>query len=138
MSVRIGNKLSSPFPYKRGVRQGCPMSPMLFNFFINSILDSIEPVEIPCLSEGIKGLLFADDLVLLCHSFADLDIKLRAIGEWCNSNGMETNASKCAVMWSKPTVNMNLPPPVYFGEDLIPQVDKYVYHGIEFNDALNL
>ena len=34
--------LSNEFPIKRGVRQDCPLSPILFNLFINDILNNCE------------------------------------------------------------------------------------------------
>ncbi|KAH9267649.1 hypothetical protein BASA83_009866 [Batrachochytrium salamandrivorans] len=35
--ARAGSLLSDPFPVQRGVRQGCPLSGLLFNLFINDI-----------------------------------------------------------------------------------------------------
>ena len=31
--------LSDPFPLQRGVKQGCPMSPIIFNLFLEPLLE---------------------------------------------------------------------------------------------------
>ncbi|PVU93556.1 hypothetical protein BB561_003190 [Smittium simulii] len=41
MSVRVGRTLSNTVDYNYGVRQGCPASPILFDFYINDLLDNI-------------------------------------------------------------------------------------------------
>ena len=76
--VRVGEKLTSPIPVLRGVRQGCLGSPCLFNVYINDILasDGACGVEVPGLLERIEGLLFTDDLVLLTDSPGELQASL--------------------------------------------------------------
>ena len=48
-TVQIGAKLTDFFPVKVGVRQGCIMSPTLFNIFLDYIM-----MEIKCLDKQIR------------------------------------------------------------------------------------
>ena len=67
-STRVGTALSEPFPLRRGLRQGCPMSPILFDIFINDILEEQEDlgVEIPGISgHKLPDLRFANNIVVL-------------------------------------------------------------------------
>jgi uncharacterized protein YfeS len=61
-----GEKLK-PFPLKSGVRQGCPVSPLLFNMVLESIARAIRQEEIKGIQIGketVKISLFADDMIL--------------------------------------------------------------------------
>ncbi|OMJ11556.1 LINE-1 reverse transcriptase-like protein [Smittium culicis] len=80
-AVRVGNEVSNPTEYLCGVRQGCPASPILFDFYINDIFKGVRGVRVPGLTSRIPGLLFADDAVLLAESSADLKTALDTITE---------------------------------------------------------
>ncbi|KAH9245741.1 hypothetical protein BASA81_016757 [Batrachochytrium salamandrivorans] len=69
--ARAGSLPSDPFPVQRGVRQGCPLSGLLFNLFINDILDGVAPITVPELSRNtnpIQGLMYADDVAVFADS----------------------------------------------------------------------
>ena len=77
----MGSESSEPFRYLRGVRQGCPTSPLLFNLYINDLMDKIDPIEVEGLRNGLRGLMFADDTVIVAESVSELDNKLRIVKE---------------------------------------------------------
>jgi hypothetical protein len=62
-----GEKLK-PFPLKSGMRQGCPLSPVLFNivleFLARAIRQEEEIKEIQIGKETVKISLFADNMIL--------------------------------------------------------------------------
>jgi hypothetical protein len=62
-----GEKLK-PFTLKSGMRQGCPLSPLLFNIVLEFLARAIRQVEkikgIEIGKETVKICLFADDMIL--------------------------------------------------------------------------
>ena len=59
------------FPQSRRVKQGCSLSPTLFDIYIDKLAKSLEESDIPGLTLSdieVKCLLFADDLILLTPS----------------------------------------------------------------------
>lgn len=88
----------------RGLRQGDPSSPIIFNVFINDIFNRIEQgvaeagVSVEGLQERLLGLLFADDLVIWAETPDTLQLMLDGITEWGNSNHMLFGICKCGVM----------------------------------------
>ena len=67
-SIKIGKMRTEYFTQGRGIRQGCNLSPGLFNIYINELATTLEKSSVPGVSlhnKEVKCLLFADDLVLL-------------------------------------------------------------------------
>jgi hypothetical protein len=67
ISYKVGEKLIT-FPLKSGTRQGCPLSPLLFNIVLELLATAIrqkeEIKEIQTEKEVVKISLFADDMIL--------------------------------------------------------------------------
>ena len=68
-AVRIGGELSEYKLIKRGVRQGCVMSPDLFNIYSVMILRNLENYPgVKITRENINNIRYADDTVLIADS----------------------------------------------------------------------
>ena len=93
-AVKICDTVSDLYPVKSGVPQGSHIGPLLFNIFINDVVDIFPPDS--CL-------LFADDLKLYrriididdCHELQRSIVDLVA---WCNLNKISLNSDKCYII----------------------------------------
>ena len=78
-----------------GVRQGCNLSPILFNLFLNDItklFSDINGFEIG--SKKINYLLYADDLLVLCKCRSDLQFCLSRLHKYTIKWGLKINNKK--------------------------------------------
>ena len=76
-----GEKLKA-FPLKSGTRQGCPLSPLLFNIVLEVLATVIrEEKEIKGIQIGkeVKLSLFADDMILYIENPKDITRKLQKL-----------------------------------------------------------
>jgi len=77
-----GDKLEA-FPLKSGTRQGCPLSPLLFNIVLEVLATAIRAEKqikgIQIGKEEVKLSLFADDMILYIENPKDSTGKLLEI-----------------------------------------------------------
>jgi hypothetical protein len=140
--VKIAGDLSAPFPVLRGVRQGCPLSPLLFGLYIEQfpeLLAAAHPALGPLagLDHGprVPILLYADDAVLLASSQADLQTMLDALGAFCAASGMSVNLRKTRVVVFRSTLPTGRPvlaATLVYGGRAVEEAASYVYLGVEF------
>ena len=93
-----GEKLKA-FPQRSGTRQGCPLSPLLFNIVLEVLATAIrEEKDIKGIQIGreeVKLSLFADDMILYIQNPKDATIKLlELINEFGKVEGYKINAQK--------------------------------------------
>ena len=92
-----GEKLKA-FLLKSGIRQGCPLSPLLFNIVLEVLATAIrEEKEIKGIQIGkeVKLSLFADDMILYIENPKDSTRKLlELINEYSKVSGYKINTQK--------------------------------------------
>ncbi|KAI3372237.1 hypothetical protein L3Q82_022742 [Scortum barcoo] len=92
------------FPVHVGLRQGCPLSPVLFIIFMDRISRRSQgPEGVRFGNHRISSLLFADDVVLLASSSQDLQRHvLERFAAECEAAGMRISTSKSEGHGSRP------------------------------------
>ena len=79
--IKINNIHTEFFNVESGVKQGDPLSPMLFNLFINDLASNInnEHCGVKAGIDNVSILLYADNIVLLSESSAKLQQLLNCL-----------------------------------------------------------
>ena len=99
-NVVVDGFLSPEFTINRGVLQGSKLGPILFNLFINDLLEELNRSNLGAHIGPLHfaALGFADDIVLISDSPRKLQQLLDICSSWALKNQMTFKTSKCKVM----------------------------------------
>ena len=105
-TIRTGHGTTDWFQIGKGVRQGCILSPCLFNFYAeyimrNSGLEEAQ-VGIKIAGRNISNLRYADDTTLMAESEEELKSLLMKVKEESERVGLKLNIQKMKIMASGP------------------------------------
>jgi len=103
----INGKLSQPVPLLKGVRQGDPLSPLLFDIAIDLLFNRLEKelVGITPVKNGqckIKFQVYADDTAIFCNDHNDISTALNILNDFEAATGTRVNKNKCALFATCP------------------------------------
>jgi hypothetical protein len=138
-SVKINNKFTSSFLTSCGVRQGDPLSPTLFNVYINDLLLGLETLNcgIEINSKSICSLAYADDIVLLAQHEKDMEKLLDYTVNWIKTWKLEINVEKSAFIHFRPK-RMNASNCDFkINNNVLQRSNQYTYLGVCLTEHLD-
>lgn len=97
---RIGGEEGEGFWTVRGVRQGCPMSPILFNLVLADLEEELRKVKwrgTRIGEERVYSLLYADDMVLIAEMEEEMKSMLERLEGYIDRKGLEINVEKTKI-----------------------------------------
>jgi hypothetical protein len=138
--VLINNQSSGWFSRTRGVLQGSPLSPYLFNIYIDELVSK--------LNRGSTGILqclfYADDGVLSARDLDNLRSLADVLTDWSTRASISVNVKKCGIIVSRTASFDGVTGSIYVSGRTLPVVEVYSYlgfpvksRGIDFYEYLS-
>ena len=100
--MRVGGDVSDWFHQTVGVRQGCILSPDLFNLFLEHVLgEALVAYQRGALVNGrrVSNLRFADDIDLMGETVSEAQDIVQAVHQSSQRHGLEINRKKQRSCW---------------------------------------
>ena len=138
-AVKVINSRTEFFRCKRGVRQGCSLSPILFKIYLDDLLTEVDRDKTHSVQLGDKQcitcLAYADDILILSKSAIGLQRSLDILDRFCNTWNMKVNIKKikCITFQKKNKVNKN--DIFHIGGYFVSNICEFTYLGLTINAA---
>ena len=94
-NIILNDEKLKAFPVRSGTRQGCPVSPLLFNIVLEVLAIAVREERIQVGKEEVQLLLFADDTILYIETPKDsIKKSVELISEFSSVAGYKINTQK--------------------------------------------
>ena len=132
--IKYSNEYSDFLDSHIGLKQGCPLSSLMFMFFINDITDSIDTSNLDGTftmhDVNMFLLLYADDTAIFAKTKESLQSMLNDLKRYCDQWRLKVNTGKTKVMVFEK--GRHTRPDLYFGNTLLEVVESFKYLGVVF------
>ena len=130
-----------PAAIKRGLRQGCPLSPLLFMIYLSEMEKRLEQCNIGFdltymeggkkVNQILPGLMYADDIVLISESRETIQELITICGREGDALGLHFSRDKSGII----VYNDEKGEPLEIQDTVIEHVEKYKYLGVWLNEG---
>ena len=138
--VNVNGVRTDYFNVTSGLKQGCLLSPLLFNLFTNDLVQELKKSGCGVdagTDEKLCVLCYADDIVCIGEQEEDVQTMLNIIHKWCQTWSMSVNTKKTQIVHfrtaSTPRTNYSFT----LNASPISVVDRYKYLGLVVNEFLD-
>jgi hypothetical protein len=139
-----GSKRTPAIHPQKGVKQGCPLSPLLFSLFISDITTIFNTSEADRVRKGgvkiemsqsehalLTHMLYADDLALFATNVAAMNGMLETLRSYAANKGLTVNAAKTQVVIFNSSSRDR--PNLMYGTQRLEVKEEFRYLGMVFN-----
>ena len=119
---------------KRGLRQGCNLSSILFIIYMSELSARMRSSGVGVRLESgeiVNILLFADDIILISNSPETLELLKGILETWCINFRMKISISKTNVITSLEDLVCFIQDPETLHDEVVSHVSNYKYLGIQ-------
>ena len=131
LCIKINDTITPSIKTMMGVRQGCVLSPLLFNIFMADFPKSLSQDVGVHLTDNtcINCILWADDIILLSESEEGLNKLLSELKTYSDKNQLKVNTKKTKCMVFNKTGRL-IRRDFYLGTSRLENVRSYKYLGL--------
>ena len=129
--------VADTFRIECGVKQGGVMSPLLYNFYINDLLEECLKSKLGARINNINVCIisYCDDIIIMSPSFIQAQKLLNICNEYANSWKIVFNANKSKLLKFNELIrNKN---DFVINKTSIPEVEEIKYLGVQINNKLD-
>ena len=131
-SIKLPYGLTDPITSSTVLKQGCVLSPLLFNLYVNDLPfffnETHDPVTIGKYLTNV--LMYADDLVLMSTSKAGLQLCLEDLQTFCGKWKLKVNINKTKIITFNKSGKLLKRQLFFYGEKTLETVQEFKYLGI--------
>ena len=140
-NVAAGFCVTECFESMSGVKQGCLLSPMLFNLYIAELQKHfnnphIRHVSVLTNDKETSMLMYADDLTIFADTVFEMQNKIDMLYDFCTTWGLQVNLNKTKMMVFRNGGYLKSIEKWSYGVSNIDVVTYYAYLGMIFSSRL--